>query len=398
MWCGSAASLTGDAVAGIALPLVAVFTLTASPLEVGLLTAVVWAPQLILGLPAGVWLDRVRRRPVLIGADLGRAVVLTVVPVAAVQGWLELWLLYAVAAATGALATLFRVGWTAYLPSIIGRGRLVEGNSGLEATNTVVGIGGPGLGGFLVQVLTAPVALVVDAVSFVASASTLAMIRAGEPAPPPVRQDGLRAQLAEGFRFIWDRPVLRALAAFFALVSLVFAAQQALVVVFLARSVGLAPAVIGTLLASGAIGGLLGALATPAVGRVIGNGRTLLAATVVAFPFGLLIPLTEPGVGLAFYVIGAGVVAAGVAVVNIVPVSYLMALCPPDLLGRVGAVAKVIQTVGLVLGGVVGGALGNWMGIRSALWLVMTGLIGVPVFVAASPLRRHRDLPTGPAR
>jgi MFS family permease len=392
LWCGNATSLTGDAVAGIALPLVAVVTLTASPFEVGLLTALVWVPQLVLGLPAGVWVDRVRRRPVLIGADLGRVLVVSVVPVAAVLGWLELWLLYAVAATTGVLATFFRVAWTAYLPSIVGRDRLIDGNSVLEATNTAVRIGGPGLGGVLVQVLTAPLALVLDAASFLVSAATLAMIRAGEPAPPRTRP-GLLTQLTEGLSFIWHRPVLRTLVVFMSLVSLVFTAAQPLILLMLARSIGLPPVVIGTLLATAGLGGLLGALATPAIGRAIGNGRTLFVATIVAFPFGLLIPLTKPGAGLAFYVFGAGVLAAGVAVANIVPVTFVMAVSPPELLGRVGAVAKVIQTVGLVLGGLVGGAIGGWIGIRSALWLTMTALIAVSVFVAASPLRRHRDLP-----
>ena len=297
LWTGNTISLTGDAVSGIALPLVAIDTLHATAFEVGVLTAVVWVPQLLFGLPAGVWMDRVRRRPVMIAADLGRALVVSVVPVAAVVGALQLWLLFAVALVMGMLSMFFRLGWAAYLPSTVPRDRLVEGTSTLEAAGTAVGIAGPGLGGLLVQALTAPVALLVDAASFLVSAVNLTRIRTREQAPQPSTTVGMRAQLAEGFRFVRGQRVLRILVVFVVLVSVVFAAQQALLLLFLARSVGLAPRVIGVLFALAAIGGFIGALMTPAVGRRIGTGRTFCVAAGVTFPFGLLIPLTTNGAG-----------------------------------------------------------------------------------------------------
>lgn len=223
------------------LPLVAIYTLHASAFQLGVLTAVVWVPQLLFGLPAGVWMDRVQRRPVMIAADLGRALVVAVVPVAAAVGVLHLWLLFTIASAVGMLSMFFRLGWAAYLPSTVGRDRLVEGTSALEAAGTAVGIAGPGVGGLLVQALTAPVALVVDAASFLVSAINLTRIRTKEAPPQPATTLGMRAQLAEGFRFVRGQPALRTLVVFFILISVAFTGQQALLLLFLARSVGLAP-------------------------------------------------------------------------------------------------------------------------------------------------------------
>lgn len=396
LWAGNTISLTGDAVSGIALPLVAIYDLHATAFEVGVLTAAVWVPQLLFGLPAGVWMDRVRRRPVMIAADLGRALMVSVVPIAAAIGVLHLWILFAVALAVGMLSMFFRLGWAAFLPSTVGSDRLVEGTSTLEASGTAVGIVGPGVGGLLVQALTAPVALLADAASFLVSAVNLARIRTKEPAPQPSTTVWMRAQLAEGFRFVRGQPALRMLIVFFVLVSCVFAGQQALLLLFLARSVGLEPGVIGALLALASIGGFLGALITPAVGRRIGTGRTFCVAAGVTFPFGLLIPLTSHGAGVIWYVLGAGVVAAGIAATNITAFSFLLAICPNDLLGRVSSVANVTQTAGLVLGGLAGGVLGDLIGVRSSMWFVESGLVAVAALVIASPLRHLRDLPAEP--
>jgi len=165
---------------------------------------------------------------------------------------------------------------------------------------------------------------------------------------------------------------------------------------FLARSVGLAPRVIGTLLALAAIGGFIGALITPVVGRRIGTGRTFCVAAGATFPFGLLIPLTTRGTGVIWYVLGAGVVAAGIAATNITAFSFLLAICPNDLLGRVSAVANVTQTAGLVIGGLGGGVLGDLLGVRPSMWFIEGGLVAVAALVLASPLRHVRDLPTEP--
>ncbi|MEQ4206954.1 MFS transporter [Actinopolymorpha sp. B17G11] len=394
-WCAHAVSLTGTAVTRVALPLVAIDTLAASPFEVGVLAAMTWLPQLLLCLPAGVWVDRVRRRPTMVVADLGQALLVSLVPLAAWAGLLQLWLLYAVAATTGALSMLFGLGWAAYLPALIGRDRLVEGNSTLEATRTVVGIGGPGLGGLLVQAMTAPLALIADAASFVLSALGLARIRVTEPEPLPPDRAAL-AQLGQGFRFLVARPIAGVFVVFFTLAAVVVTAQQALLVIFLVRSVGLSPISIGTLLALSGVGGFVGALLTPRLSTLLGTGRAIWLAIGITFPFGLLIPLTRPGLGLASYVIGAGVLAAGIAATNIIAFSFLLTITPSDLLGRVASVARVLQNAGHVLGGLAGGALGGWLGVRHGLWVVMVALVAVAAFVTASPLRRIRDLPTYP--
>ena len=396
LWTGNTISLTGDAISGIALPLVADHTLHATAFEVGVLTAVVWVPQLLFGLPAGVWMDRVRRRPVMIAGDWAGRSSSRSCRSQRSRG-LAMWLLVCGRVVMGMLSMFFRLGWAAYLPSTVPRDRLVEGTSTLEAAGTAVGIAGPGLGGLLVQALTAPVALLVDAASFLVSAVNLTRIRTREQAPQPSTTVGMRAQLAEGFRFVRGQRVLRILVVFVVLVSVVFAAQQALLLLFLARSVGLAPRVIGVLFALAAIGGFIGALMTPAVGRRIGTGRTFCVAAGVTFPFGLLIPLTTNGAGAMWYVLGAGVVAAGIAATNITALSFLLAICPNDLLGRVSAVANVTQTAGLVIGGLVGGVLGTFLGVPTSMWFVEGGLVVVAALVIASPLRHVRNLPTEPA-
>jgi len=394
LWIGNTVSLTGDAVSGIALPLVAIVVLGASAFQVGVLTTVVWVPQLVFGLPAGVWMDRVRRRPVMVAADLGRAMVVAAIPIAALAGVLGLWMLYVVAFTVGVLSMFFRLGWAAYLPSVVGRDRLVDATSTLEASGTAVGIAGPGLGGLLVQALSAPIALVLDAVSFLASAVNLLRIRTPEAMPEHAAGARLRHQLTDGLRFVRGQDLLLRLMVFFVLVSVVFAAQQAVLLVFLVRSVGLSPGSIGILLAGAAAGGVAGALVTPALSRRLGTARTFVLATGVTFPFGLFVPLTTRGAGIGWYLIGAGIVAVGIAVTNIVALTFLLTICPNELLGRVSAVANVTQTVGLVVGGLIGAALSELIGPRSAMWMIMGGLVAVAGYVIASPLRQIRNLPT----
>lgn len=393
LWLANGVSLAGSAITGVALPMVAIYALDASAFDVGLLATMAWLPQLVLALPAGIWIDRVRRRPVLVAADLGRALILPVVPVAAAAGALHLWLLYVVAAVSGALTMLFGLGWAAYLPSLISRDRLVEGNSRLEATRTVVGIGGPGLGGLLVQLLTAPLVLIVDALSYVVSALCLIRIRSREAPPEAPQQRGVRLLLGEAFEFLWRRPIVGVFVVFFAVAALVMTAHQALLMVFLARTVGLPPATIGTLLAVGGIGGFLGAVVTPTLTRRAGNARTLCLAVGFTSPFGLLIPLTTPGPGLAAYVVGAGVLAAGMTATNIIAFSFLLSVCPSALLGRVTSVARVLQNVGHVLGGLLGGIAGEWIGVRAGIWITVAGVVAVAAIILASPIRRLRDLP-----
>lgn len=394
LWAANAVSLAGTAVTGIALPMIAIYDLHASPFEVGLLTTMTWLPQLALGLPAGVLVDRIRRRPLLVAADVGRALILAAVPLVAAFGVLHLWTLYVVAAATGVLTMLFGLGWTAYLPFLINRDRLVDGNSKLEATNTVIGIAGPGLGGLLVQLMSAALALVADAASYLLSAACLAAIRAKEPNPPRQSRIHLLRELGEGFRFLTQHPLAAAFVAFFAFGALVMTAHQTLLVLFLVRTVGLQPGVVGGLLAVGGAGGFLGALLAPRLSQRLGPARTLRLAVTTTFPFGLLIPLTQPGWGLTAYIVGAAALGAGLTVTNIIPFSFLLSICPTELLGRVASVARTLQYAGSVLGGILGGTLASWLGVRSTMWITMVALLPLAILIAASPLQHLRDLPS----
>lgn len=391
-WLGWSVSQVGSQVTIVALPLVAVLALDASAFQVGLLTAAGYAAWLLVALPAGVLVDRIPRRPVLVAADAGRAVLVGSVPAAAAMGWLTLVQLYAVALLTGVLTVFFDVAEPAYLPALVDRGDYVGANGLLQASRSVAMMGGPGLGGLLVRVAGAPFALVADAVSYVLSAALLAGIRTREKvrerADDPVLRD-----LAEGMRAAYGDSLLRALTVAAALANLTFAASEALVVVFLAREVGLPPQQIGLLLTAGGAGGVIGGLVAGGTARRVGAGRTMLLAVVVMVPARLLIPLTGTGAGVAYFVAGILLTGVGVVVFNVTMASFIQAAAPAHLLGRVTASLRFVSRGMLPLGGVLGGTLGSWLGLRPALWTLAVVWCLVPLWLLQSPLRRMPDLP-----
>src|SRR5947209_9116062 len=213
LWTGQAISQIGSRITRTALPLVAVMVLGAGPLQMGFLSGFSAAAVLLFGLFAGAWADRLRRRPLLIAADLGRAAVLLAVPIAAMRHALTMPLLYAVAAATGLLTVLFDVSYQAYVPSLVERENLVQANAKLALSESVAEVSGPGIAGFLVTALTAPIAILFDAVSFVVSAVSIALVHTPEPPPAPRKADAhIGREVVEGLRFSWHNPYLRAIA------------------------------------------------------------------------------------------------------------------------------------------------------------------------------------------
>jgi MFS family permease len=393
LWLGDTVSQAGTAITALALPLAAVTTLHATPFEVGVLVAAEYVAFLLLGLPAGAWIDRLRRRPVLIASDLARAAVLATIPLAAALDVLTLGQLYVVAFVVGVFTVFFDVSYQSYLPALVEHGDLVEGNAKLQASQTVAQVASPGVGGALVQALTAPFALLADAISFVVSALCLRAIRTQEPPLEPVEQPRLGREIAEGLRYVFGHPILRVLAASTAAVNLFTGAQIALIIVFLVRTLDLRAGAIGVLASIGAVGGLVGAMATSRLARGLGTARVIWLSLTVGALGGLLIPLARPGLGLGLYVVGDFVFALATVVYNVTQVSFRQALCPPRLLGRMNATMRVLAWGTLPLGGLAGGALGNALGPRGALWVAMAGVCAGPVTLLASPLRRMRDLP-----
>lgn len=404
LWGGETISQFGTQITMLAMPLVAVLVLHATTFEVGVLTALGMAAFLLIGLPAGAWCDRIRRRPVMIAADLARVVLLVSVPIAAAFGVLTLGQLFAVALLHGVATVFFDVSYQSYLPSLVARSELVEGNAKLQASQAVAQVGGPTVSGFLVQLFTAPLALLADAASFLLSALSLGAIRAPEPVPPRPAQRNLRREIGEGLGFVLRHPILRMIAGTTGTANLFGAAFDAVVVVFFVRELHVTPGTIGALMSAGSIGGIAGALSAGWVTRTVGQARAVWLSLAVTAPFGLLIPLTQRGAGLALYAVGFFVFSYGVVVYNVAQVSFRQAVCPAHLLGRMNATMRFLVWGTMPLGGLIGGALGTGIGLRPTLWVTAVGTVLATGWVIASPLRRMRDLPdhdeppTDPAR
>jgi predicted MFS family arabinose efflux permease len=253
------------------------------------------------------------------------------------------------------------------------------------------------VGGLLVQAFRAPFALVVDAASYLVSAVAILAIRVREPKREPVAHRSLRREIAEGLRYVAADPFLRVLTIAPAVANFFFIGFEAINVVFLVRVVHLAPATVGLLVGVVSLGSVVGAAIARSVGRWIGTARAVWLATLVTAPFGLLIPLTTGGAGLAFYVVGNVVLLIGVLVYNVTVSSFRQAYCPPEILGRVIATMRFVLFGTMPLGALLGGTLGSLLGPRDAVWVLLAGNVLPGLILAASPLRRLRDLPDRPA-
>lgn len=394
LWAGQSVSDLGTAISAVVLPLVAVVYLQASAFEVGALAAIEWLPWLLIGLPAGVWVDRSRHRPLMLWCDVIRALAIGSVPAAAAFGRLYLAHLYLAALVTGMATVIFQVAYQAYLPTLIRTAELAEGNAKLQGSQTVMHVGGAGLGGLLVQVFRAPFALVADAASYALSALSLWAIRAREPRPEPVERN-LRREIAEGVRYVRGDPLLRVLTVAPALANFFFTGFAGIEVLFLVRSVHLQPASVGLLLGVVGLGAVLGAIVARPIGRRIGTSRAVWLVSLLTAPCGLLIPLTTQGAGLVFFIAGTVLIYVGVLVYNVTISAFRQAYCPPQLLGRVVASMRFVLFGASPLGALFGGALATWVGLREAVWVLLAGNVTPALVLALSPLRRMRDLPAG---
>ncbi|MFF2043374.1 MFS transporter [Kitasatospora sp. NPDC058170] len=390
---GAAAAQVGNQVTLVALPLVAVLELDATPFQVGLLTAAETAAFLLVGLPAGAWLDRMRKRPVLIRADVVRCLAVASIPPAAALGVLTMAQLYLVALVVGVATVFFDVAHQSFLPQLLPREHLVGGNGALETVRSSAQIAGPGLGGGLVQLIGAPLAIVADAIGYLVSVVLLWGIRVEEPKPRPEPGRALRAEIGEGVRYVLGHPLLRVIAATTALSNLFAAVLMAVQTVFWVRTLELSPAAIGVLLSVSAVGGLAGALCAGPLARWVGQARLIWLSAVVVAPFAMLWPLSGRGAGVVLFGIGSAVVLFGSVVYNVAQVSFRQTVCPPELLGRMNATMRFLVWGTLPLGALAGGALADAAGPRTALWACAVGFLFVPLPLLFSPLRGLRELP-----
>jgi MFS family permease len=390
LWAGQTVSIFGTMLTRIALPLTALLALDSSPLEQGFLQAIQAAPVLVTGLFAGVWVDRLRRRPVMIAADLARAGLLFSIPAAAFAGALTMGQLYAVAAAAAVFTALFDAAYPAYLPTLVGRDNIVEGNAKLAASASVAEMGGFAAAGALVQFLSGPIAMLVDAVTFVVSALSLGWIRTPEPQPQPkaLRESATR-EAVEGLRVVWRDRTLRALVACATTIRLAGGAFGAMYMLFAVRDLGLSPTAAGIIAGCGGLGSLAGSmLAEPALRR-FGAKTTLIAGFALGGAFQGLVPLAH-GTALraGLFLLGAQIIGDGfmtIAFVN--DVSLRQLLVPDRLLGRVSATANVLGVVAMPIGALAGGIIGQLASPRAALAAGALGFSLAALWVVTATIR-----------
>ncbi len=390
LWLGETTSTVGTNISRVALPLVAVVTVHASTVQVGALTAATW---LVVGLPAGAWVDRLPRRLVMLVCDVASLLALLSVPLTAWIGVLTYRHLLAVALLTGTASVFFTTAYSVYVPSIVTPGRVREANAKLQGSEAVAQVAGPGLAGLLAQVAGAVTGLVADALSFLVSAVCLLSIGHQEKAAAIMGTTRLRQEIATGVRLVVADPYLRVLAVFGALTNLTLVGYQSILVVFLVRDVGVSPAGVGALLAVMSAGGVLGASIAGALVRRFGSARALLLSALCTAPFGLLIPLTAPGPRLALVAIGGFVVGCGVVSGNVLKDSWRQLCCPRHLLGRVLVSMQVLNYGAIPAGALLAGTLGNTIGLRPALWVLTSGLALATLTLLRRPLIGNRALP-----
>jgi MFS family permease len=394
LFAGDTASQFGTFVGNTAVPLLAAVTLAATPFEMGLLTAAETLAFLLLGLPAGVWVDRLSRRRVMLTADFARFALLLSVPICWWAGVLTLAQLLVVVLLVGIATLFFDIAYQSYLPSLVGREHLVEGNAKLQAVQSTAQIAGPSAAGVLVQIISAANTVLVTGLGFLTSALCLLRIRARDLEPDRGAHARLLPQIVEGLRFVFSDKPLRAIVACTATANFFGGALAAVQVLFLTRVAGLPPAAVGVLLAAGGAGGILGALCSGALTRRLGQSRAIWLVPLFTWPGQLLLALAAPGWRLVLA--GAGLVLGGFGLIvyNVAQVSYRQAICPDRLLGRMNASVRFVVWGTIPLGGLLGGALGEVLGLRGALWLALAGEVASALWVVCSPLRRMRDLPT----
>ena len=378
LWGAETVSAFGSQVSLLALPLIAALTLGASELQMGLLAAAGSAPFLVVGLVAGAWVDRLPRRPILIAADFGRAVLLLAVPIAAVADALSLGLLVAVAVAVGVLTVFYNVAYVAYLPALVRRDQLVDGNAKLQASASIAQVAGPGLGGGLVGLVTAPLAIGLDAVSFLASGLLLSRIRTAEPPPPPRSgQTRIWAEIGEGWRVVVGHPLLRAMAGCSATTNFSGFLFLSVYVLYLTRDLGLGATGVGLVFAVGGVGALIGATVAAPAARRFGTGPTMVAAQFLTGVTGLTVPLAVlfPAVALPMVLIAEFAQWLTLLVYDVNAMSLRQALAPERLRGRVNATARFLISGMQPIGSLAGGVLGALIG---APWTLVVGVVGMP--------------------
>ncbi|MFI7464328.1 MFS transporter [Nonomuraea sp. NPDC049646] len=388
----------GANISRVALPLVAVVTLHAQPAQVALLSALQTAAFLVLGLPAGVWVDRMRRRRVMMVTDLARFVLLASIPLAAYLGVLSIGMMFAVAFLVGVAQVFNDVADQTYLPSLVSARQLGDGNSKLEVVRSGGFLAGPGVGGLLVQLVGAPFTMLATALGSLTSALFLSAIKTPDKPPAAGEPEPLLRGIGVGLRYVWRDRLLRMFAASSVMANLTVGAVLGLSVLFLAEEVGLAPGLIGVLLMSGGFGGVAAGLLGALLARKVGTARITWLSLTVPAPFALLLPMTQADWRVAFFAVTSIALSWSSALAAVGQITYRQTTVPEQLLGRVNASFRSLTWTSVPLGALLGGIVAQQFGVRTALWVFMIGRVVSFVPLLFSPLPRLRDFDDVQAR
>ncbi len=401
----AAISTLGTQISFLAVPLLAVTALNATPAQLGILGALKTIAFLLVGLPAGAWLDRIRRRGVMVAADLARAMLLASVPVTWWLHILTIEQLYLVVLLTGVATLFFDVAAQSYLPFVVGRDRLTPANSALQSWDGAASVAGPSIAGYLVQLASAPVAVLVDAATYLWSAVFLAGIRRREPQPERTAERRLLAEILEGLRFVFRHPLLRPIALVGAGTNLFIQIAIVILPLMFKRILGLSDGQLGLFFAFGGVGMLLGSLTANRLAKRFGHGPVLWIIGLAATPFGLLVPLIAGGPWLWVATCSWLVLTYRIGMNNVILVSFRQRATPDRLLSRMNATMRFLMTGALAIGAALAGAIGQYAGIRAALWVAAAGLAFAWVPLCSSPrcggcttCQRRRDHITTPHR
>ena len=398
LWSAETISVFGSQITLLALPLIAATTLNVTPFEFGLLNAIEFLPFILLSLPAGVWVDRLRRRPILIAGDVVRAIALASIPIAFALDALTIWQLYVVGFINGCATVFFDVAYQSYLPALVDRDQIVDGNSKLETTRSAAQIVGPGMAGFLVGAITAPLAILLDSLSFVASGLFMVAIRRKEEKPKRQvdehgRATSMRKEIAEGLRYVGRHRYLRSIAATTGSSNFFSNILFAVLLLFLVRQLAFSPQLIGLAFSIGAFGFLIGALLAGRISARFGVGPTIVGSAFLFGPAALLVAIAPPDAAFAFIAASLFIADIGGAVYNINQVSLRQAITPLQMQGRMNATMRFIVWGTIPIGAIVGGLLGGVIGLHPTIWVAAIGGCFVFLPVLLSPVRSIGAMP-----
>ncbi|WP_194396909.1 MFS transporter [Microbacterium atlanticum] len=395
LWSGQALSQFGAQITELAIPVLAVLALNATEWEVGVLNAAQAAAFLVVGLPAGAWIDRLRKRHVMIWADLVRAVALASLPVLALLGVLEIWHMILVALIMGVATVFFDVSYQSIIPSLVRSHQIAEANGKLQATYELANIAGPGIGGWLIGVLTAPLAILATVGTYLFSFVALLLTRDREQLRPPEDRKPLVHEIGEGLRWVFGNPLLRRIVGTTAGGNFFGTITATLLPIFLLRELGFTPEMMGLVFSVGAIGGLVGAVATPRIVGRLGEARAI-PLSAIAFcvaPFFLPIASLLPALAFPFLVVQGFIMSFTILLYNITQVTFRQRITPPRLLGRMNASVRFVVWGVMPIAALLAGALGTWIGTVPTLWLAAAGQLFACLFVVIGPFWRLRELP-----